>query len=226
VKISKILGIVLVLFGVVAVSTEVFGYSVLIYYGTRVGGMLGIGAIILGAILIGPEPFIRYSDAINEEVGKAVSWLTTLMVVVVFVNVVLRYIFGKGSLALQDLSWYLFGILFMLGAAYTLKHDRHVRVDIVYVNLPAKAKVWVNLVGGILFLIPFCILGILISADFVETSFRIQETSPDPGGLPARYVIKAMIPLGFLLLLIQGISLIFSSLQQLRGKLPLPKEGH
>jgi TRAP-type mannitol/chloroaromatic compound transport system permease small subunit len=225
VKIVRIAGALLVVFGTIAVMTEQFGYSVLIYYGTQVGGALGIVLIIGGAILVGPEPYMKYANAFSEGTGVAVSWLTTLMVVVVFVNVVLRYVFGKGLLALQDLSWYLFGILFMLGAAYTLQHDRHVRVDIIYINLSPKLKAWINLLGAILFLLPFCVLGILISVDFVETSFRVGETTPDPGGLPARYLIKAMIPLGFLLMLIQGLSLIFKSFLQLQGKLPLPKEG-
>lgn len=224
-SIRLVIGGLLLLFGVVAAMAETLGYPVLIYYGTRVGGALGLAAILVGAMVVGPEPYIRYADIFAERTGLVVSWLATLMVAVVFVNVVLRYAFGKGILALQDLSWYLFGFMYWLGAAFTLKHDRHVRVDIFYVNMPPRLKVWVNLLGTIFLLIPWCILGVLISISFVESSFHVLETSPDPGGLPARWLLKATIPLGFIFLLIQGMSMLFTSLLQLRGKLPLPEEG-
>ena len=148
---------------------EVMGYPILIYYGTRVGGALGLISIVLGALIIGPEPYIKYADSFADGVGWLVSWLATIMVIVVFVNVVLRYVFGKGMLALQDLSWYLFGVLYWLGAAYTLKYDRHVRVDIFYVNMRPRLKVWVNFLGVIFLLIPWCFLGVLISISFVES---------------------------------------------------------
>ena len=223
--IRLIVGGLLVVFGVVAAMAEVMGYPILIYYGTRVGGALGLISIVLGALIIGPEPYIKYADSFADGVGWLVSWLATIMVIVVFVNVVLRYVFGKGMLALQDLSWYLFGVLYWLGAAYTLKYDRHVRVDIFYVNMRPRLKVWVNFLGVIFLLIPWCFLGVLISISFVESAFRVLETSPDPGGLPARWLLKATIPLGFIFLLIQGMSMLFTSFLQLRGKLPLPKEG-
>ncbi|HMR66895.1 MAG TPA: TRAP transporter small permease subunit [Anaerolineae bacterium] len=218
----KVVGTILVAVGVVAIVSEAFSFSLLIYYGTPIGALLGIVAIILGAILIGPETYIRYTDRFTEAVGIGSTWLTTIMVLVVCLNVVLRYVFGAGLLALQDASWYIFGILYLVGAAYTLKHDRHVRVDIIYTNLSPKAKVWVNLLGGIFFLIPFCVLGIWISLDFVSVSWNVRETTPDPGGLPARYLIKFMIPLGFTLILIQGLAEILKAYQQMRGKLPLP----
>jgi TRAP-type mannitol/chloroaromatic compound transport system permease small subunit len=220
-----IIGGLLVVFGVLAAMAEVMGYPVLIYYGTRVGGLLGLVCIILGPIIIGPEPYVKYADNFAEGTGWVISWLATIMVVVVFVNVVLRYVFGKGLLALQDLSWYLFGLMYWLGAAFALKHDRHVRVDIFYVNMNPRFKVWVNLLGTVFLLIPWCILGVLISISFVESSFQVMETSPDPGGLPGRWLLKASIPLGFIFLLIQGMSLLFTSLLQLKGKLPLPEEG-
>lgn len=224
-SIRLIIGGALILFGVVAAMAEVLGYPVLIYYGTRVGGVLGLASIILGALVVGPEPYIKYADLFADGTGWIVSWLATIMVVVVFANVVLRYVFGKGILALQDLSWYLFGILYWLGAAFALKYDRHVRVDIFYVNMAPRLKAWINLFGTIFLLIPWCVLGVLISISFVEDSFRVLETSPDPGGLPARWLLKATIPLGFIFLLIQGMSLLFTSVLQLRGKLPLSEEG-
>lgn len=226
-KALHLVGLGLIIFGCIAVMLEAFGFSLLIYYGTPLGGIIGLISIAAGAIILGPSAYMTYIDNFTEGVGLTVSWLTTIMVIVVCTNVILRYVFGQGLLALQDLSWYLFGVLYMLGAAYTLKHDRHVRVDIVYANLSPKAKVWINLLGSVFFLMPLCLLGIFISMEFVTTSFTIRETTPDPGGLPARYLIKSMIPLGFLFLLLQGISMLYQSILQLRGVLPLPvEEGH
>lgn len=238
-KILRIIGQGLVAVGLVAVLAEILDYPLLIYYGDPIGGVLGIGGIFIGVTFItiatiAPEVRSRkpnllelytiFVDTFNEKLGTGVGWLTTVMVVVVFVNVVLRYVFGQSYLALQDMSWYVFGTVFLIGAAYTLRHDRHVRVDIFYVKYPPKVKVWVDLLGSIFLLIPFCILGLYVSGEFVERSFAIQETSPDAGGLAARYLAKSTISLGFILLLLQGISLIFRSILQLRGKLSLPEE--
>jgi TRAP-type mannitol/chloroaromatic compound transport system permease small subunit len=167
--------------------------------------------------------YINFANQTSEKLGIAVSWLTTVMVIVVCVNVGFRYILGWSYLALQDLSWHLFGIIFLLGAPYTLLHDRHVRVDVFYINLSPKMKAWVNLLGGIVFLIPFCILGMWVSWDFVAKSYAMDERSPDPGGLPARYLLKGVIPLGFFFLLMQGLSLVFTSFLQITGKMELPE---
>ena len=107
--------------------------------------------------------------------------------------------------------------MFLLGAAYSLKHDRHVRVDVFYSRFSPKRKALVNFVGSVVFLVPFCLVGIWGSQAFVTTSFMIGETSPDPGGLPARFILKAAIPIGFLLVLLQGIALSFKSLAIVMG---------
>lgn len=151
-------------------------------------------------------------DSFNEATGYLVSWLTTLLVLVVSYDVVTRYLFRKSSVAVQELEWHLFAIIFLIGAGYTLKHDRHVRVDVIYAKLSEKKQAWVNLLGSLIFLIPFSILIIWTSKDFVVNSFLIKETSPDPGGLPARYILKASIPIGFFLLLLQGVSVAVKSL--------------
>ncbi len=129
----------------------------------------------------------------------------------------MRYIFGRSLVGVQELEWHIFSIIFIGAAAYTLKHDKHVRVDIIYAGLSPRRKAWVNLLGTILFLLPFSILIIWTSKDFVLNSIMIRETSPDPGGLPARYLLKAIIPTGFLLILIQGIALAFESILTLAG---------
>ena len=156
--------------------------------------------------------YIRLVDALNEGVGYIVSWLTTVMVLVVCYDVFTRYLLKKSSVAVQELEWHLFAIIFLIGAAYTLKHDRHVRVDLFYMQLSEKGRALINFFGSILFLIPFSIMIIWASRDFVINAFMIQESSPDPGGLPARYILKACIPLGFFFLLLQAFSLAFKSL--------------
>lgn len=240
-KILKIIGGILVAIGGTAFVSEVWGFSLLVYYGKAIGGFIGLAAILLGAMLITIATqqdnfkeagnnvlkwYIVFVDGFNDILGIGVGWFTTIMVIVVFVNVVLRYVFGQGYLALQDLSWVLFGVVFMIGAAYTLRHDRHVRVDIFYVNYSPKTKLWVNLLGTLFFLVPFCLLGMYVSWPFVERAFAVQETSPDAGGLAARYLVKSMIPLGFFLILLEGISIMFKAALQLAGKLPMPPDSH
>ena len=151
-------------------------------------------------------------DRINEWIGRKISWLTSLLVLVICGDVVMRYFFNTSSAGVFELEWHIFAVIFLLGAAYTLKHDKHVRVDVFYGRFTAKQKAWVNLTGTVLFLLPFCIVVISSSYKFVENSFRFQESSPDPGGLPARFIIKSTITIGFFLLLMQSISLIFRSI--------------
>lgn len=156
--------------------------------------------------------YIKFINAINEKIGYAVGWLTSLLVIVVCYDVFTRYFMKESRVAIQELEWHLFAIIFLIGAAYTLKYDRHVRVDVLYTRFSHQRKAWINLIGSILFLIPFCLLVIWASRNFVIDSFRIHETSPDPGGLPGRYILKSMIPFGFFLLLLQAIALAFHSI--------------
>lgn len=155
---------------------------------------------------------VRWIDWLNEKLGLLIAWLTTLLVLVVCYDVFSRYLLKKSIVAVQELEWHLFAMIFLLGAAYTLKHDKHVRVDVIFNRLSPKKQAWVNLVGSLFFLIPFCLLVMWASMSFVSHSFAIREVSPDPGGLPARYLLKAAIPVGFFFLLLQGISQFFSSL--------------
>lgn len=164
------------------------------------------------------QSYIKFVDGLNEKVGYFVSWLTTLMVLVVCYDVFTRYLLKKSIVAIQELEWHLFAVIFLLGAAYTLKDDRHVRVDVFYMRLSRKKQAWINFLGSIIFLIPFSILVIWSSKNFVLSSFTIKEISPDPGGLPARYALKACIPLGFFLVFLQGFSLAFKSLLTILGQ--------
>ncbi len=161
--------------------------------------------------------YIRFVDGLNERVGRVVSWLTAVLVAVVCYDVFTRYLLKNSLVAVQELEWHLFALIFLLGAAYSLKHDQHVRVDVFYSRFSPRKQAWVNLIGSVLFLIPFCIIVIVSSQHFVVSAFHIGEISPDPGGLPARWVLKAAIPFGFVLLLLQGLGLACRSLLGVRG---------
>ena len=159
----------------------------------------------------------RRIDLINEWVGRGVAWVTLALVVVIFADVVMRYLFNTSFVFTQELEWHLFAFIFLIGAGYTLLHDGHVRVDIIYQRLGLKGQAWINLIGVIFFLIPGCIMVMTTSWKFVVNSFMIMEGSPDPGGIPLRFIVKGCIPAGFLLLLIQGISLGMHSLMRILG---------
>ena len=160
----------------------------------------------------------RLIDAINEWIGRGVSWVTLGLVVVVFVDVVMRYLFNTSFVFIQELEWHLFAFIFLIGAGYTLLHDGHVRVDIIYQRLGFKGRAWINLIGVLFFLLPGCILVIVTSWQFVYDAWSVMEGSPDPGGIPYRFIVKGTITVGFFLLCLQGISLGIHSLLQILGK--------
>ncbi len=162
-------------------------------------------------------------DSINEWVGRGVAWSTFGLVLVVFIDVVMRYLFNTSYVFTQELEWHLFSFIFLIGAGYTLLHEGHVRVDIVYQTLGPKGRAWINFLGVIFFLIPGCYLVIESSYSFVFSSWEAMEGSSDPGGIPYRFIIKSFIPVGFSLLLLQGISLGIKSLLEIVG-VPVPED--
>ncbi len=156
--------------------------------------------------------FARRVDRFSEGTGRIVYWLTLLMVAVGSFNAIVRYLdkytgLGLSSNTYIELQWYLFGLVFLVGAGYTLKDNAHVRVDVFYGRLSRRGKAWINVAGTVLFLLPFCIAMLVVSWPAVRNSWAVLEVSPDPGGLP-RYPIKTVIPLAFVLLAAQGISLL------------------
>lgn len=127
-------------------------------------------------------------------------------------NAIVRYLdrfigIGLSSNTYIELQWYLFSAMFLLGASYTLKHDAHVRVDVLSSRLSARGKAWIDVFGIVLFLVPFCVMMLWVCFPAVVNSWSVHEMSPDPGGLP-RYPIKAVIPAAFVFLLLQGLSML------------------
>jgi len=165
----------------------------------------------------------RAIDRFADVVGILTAVLTFVMILVGAWNVFGRFI-GRAvgenltSNALLEWQWYLFSVVFLLGGAYVLRHNEHVRVDVVYARMPPRKRAWVNLLGSALFLIPFCIIVLDVAWDWFMLSYGIKESSPDPGGLP-RYPVKFLVVVGFVLLLIQGISELIKSAAILTGHL-------
>ncbi|HJN73614.1 MAG TPA: TRAP transporter small permease subunit [Myxococcota bacterium] len=163
----------------------------------------------------------RGIDALNEKIGKLVGFFVLAMVAIGAFNSVARYL-GRftetqlSSNAFLEGQWYLFSLLFLLGAGYTLRRDEHVRVDVFYGRLSKKNKAIIDLLGGLLFLLPFCVFALLVSWSSVANSWAVWEQSPDPGGLP-RWPIKSMILVSFVLLFFQGISEVIKRIRVLRG---------
>ncbi len=151
-------------------------------------------------------------DGIAERVGNAAAWLALGLVMMTFAVVMLRYLFQLGWIAMQESILYLHAALFLLGAAYTLKRDGHVRVDIFYRGFTAKRKALIDLLGSLLLLLPVCSFLLWVSWDYVTTAWSIYEGSQEAGGLPYVYLLKTLIPVAVMLLILQGISQALSSL--------------
>ncbi|MDF1587809.1 MAG: TRAP transporter small permease subunit [Gammaproteobacteria bacterium] len=151
---------------------------------------------------------IKHIDKFNERTGMLASWFVLALVFLICYDVMMRYVFQQGSIALQELEWHLFALIFLLGSAYTLKHDEHVRVDILFKSrfVSARQRAWINLIGTLFLLVPFCILILVTAWPFVENAFYYNEGSPDPGGLPYRFILKGSILVAFSLLILQGIA--------------------
>jgi len=158
-------------------------------------------------------------DRFSNVVGKAVSWLTLFMVIVTFVVVVMRYVFDAGLIWLQESVVWMHAVVFMLGAAYTLQQEEHVRVDIFYREMSLQRKAWVDAIGVIVFLFPLCAFFAWKSFDFVAISWKLGESSRESGGLPYPLIpmLKTVIVIAPVLLALQGVALLARSVRILRG---------
>lgn len=159
-------------------------------------------------------------DRISSMTGKAVAWLTLFMVLVTFVIVVMRYMFDAGMIWLQESVTWMHAAVFMLGAAYTLLAEDHVRVDIFYRRMSPVRKAWVDLAGVLLFLLPFCAYLAWASWDFAAVSWSIRESSREPGGLPYPFIpiLKSIVFVMPLAVGLQGLSMLQKSVACLRGR--------
>jgi TRAP-type mannitol/chloroaromatic compound transport system permease small subunit len=144
-------------------------------------------------------------DVLNERVGQSVKWLVLLVTLISAGNALMRYTLGVSSNAGLEIQWYLFGAVFLLAAGYTLKHNAHVRIDFIYGRLSKRGQAWLDVLGTLLFLLPFTVLIIWFSWGMFMLAWQSAEMSPDAGGL-LRWPAKLLIPVGFVLLALQGLA--------------------
>jgi TRAP-type mannitol/chloroaromatic compound transport system permease small subunit len=167
--------------------------------------------------------FSRAVDALNEAIGRGLIWLVLAAVLISAGNAVARYGFNTSSNAWLEIQWYLFSMIFLLGAGYTLKHNGHVRIDVIYGHLSRRARAWIDLLGTALFLLPMSGLIGWLGWSVFTNSYALGETSPDAGGL-LRWPVKLVIPVGFGLLFLQGLSEMVKRAAYLTGERPLSEE--
>lgn len=169
--------------------------------------------------------FSRAVDWINERIGRIASWCVLIACLVSTGNALSRYSFSLTSNAWLEIQWYLFAVIFLLGAPYTLKVNEHVRVDVLYGHLSPRAQSWIDLVGGLLFLLPVTVIIAWMSWSFFAESYRIGEMSSNAGGLP-RWPVKLIMVFGFALLSLQGVSEIIKRIGALAGRPELVQKHH
>ncbi len=145
---------------------------------------------------------LKLLKKIIDAVGGLCSIIMILMVLNVFYDVIARYFFNNVDIGMQELEWHLFAAMFMFGIGYTLKEDGHVRVDIIYDNLSERSQTIVNLIGGIFFALPITVLILYFGLDYTNEAFQMGEGSPDPGGLPHRWIVRSIIPVSSIFLLL------------------------
>lgn len=159
-----------------------------------------------------------YVERLFNRLSDLLGWLSSILFILLVANVVydvvMRYAFNDVSIAFQELEWHLFATVFLLGIPYVIKAGGHVRVDLFYERLSMKAQAVIDILGTLFFLLPFCLLVVYFGIDFAKESYALGETSGDPGGLPYRWIIKAMIPVSFTFMAISGVGLIIHSLNK------------
>ena len=160
------------------------------------------------------------SKWIVTNLARFASWLNLALILLICTDVLLRYVLNETEAWILELEWHLFAAVFLLGAASTYKEDQHVRVDVFYSRFSPSRKAWVNLLGNIVLLLPFLFIAIRASWSYAAYSFQIGEGSPDPGGLPARYIIKFVLPLSLIILAIQCITFIISDIRFIMDRKP------
>jgi TRAP-type mannitol/chloroaromatic compound transport system permease small subunit len=169
------------------------------------------------------RPLLAFSsaiDLINEKIGNICNFLVLAACVVSAGNAMIRYAFGFSSNGWLELQWYMFSVLVMFGAAYTFKRNEHVRVEIFYLFLTERGQLWLDLIGTLFFLIPSCLLLAYLSWPFFMQAYAVGEVSSNAGGL-IRWPIKFVIPAGFLMLALQGMSEVIKRIAALQGQVTI-----
>jgi TRAP-type mannitol/chloroaromatic compound transport system permease small subunit len=159
----------------------------------------------------------KYIDALNERIGLGISWALLLAVLICSGNAIVRYTFNTSSNAWLEIQWYLFGAIFLLAASYTLRRNEHVRIDVIVGRFSKRTQVWIDVFGFIFFLLPATLLILYFAVPFAWESVRNQEVSSNAGGLIV-WPAKILIPIGFLLLTLQGISELIKRVGFLKGQ--------
>jgi TRAP-type mannitol/chloroaromatic compound transport system permease small subunit len=155
-------------------------------------------------------------DKLNEKIGVFANWMVVVACVVSAGNAMVRYAYDQSSNAWLEVQWYMFAIIVMLGASYTLKRNEHVRVDLIYMLLSRRGQLWVDILGTLIFLLPTCTILAWLSWPFFEQSFAVREHSSNAGGL-VRWPIKLVMPVGFALVALQGLSELIKRIAFLGG---------
>jgi TRAP-type mannitol/chloroaromatic compound transport system permease small subunit len=185
------------------------------------GQRLPVGRPRKGEFVNGLLSLSRIIDDINERVGKTTMWLILIVVAISAGNAVVRYLLNESSNALLEIQWYLFSAVFLLMAGYVFKRNEHIRIDVVTGRMSARAQNWIDVFGIIFFLLPMVILTMTLSWPVFMNAWVSNETSPNPGGL-VRWPVRLLMPIGFFLLLLQGISELIKRFAFLTGKGPNP----
>ena len=202
------------------------GFFIAVYLSPVVLVLLAVALFIAIAILLDPRMRLllavsRSIDCVNEFVGKSVSWLILVSILVSAGNAIIRKVFDMSSNAWLELQWYLFGAAFLLAAAHTLKQNEHIRIDIVYGLFSRRVQHWIDLFGHIFFLMPFAVLMTVYLVPYASRSFESGEMSTNSGGLII-WPAKALLLAGFFLLALQGVSEIIKKIAIMRGRMDDP----
>jgi TRAP-type mannitol/chloroaromatic compound transport system permease small subunit len=161
----------------------------------------------------------RAIDVINERIGRIVIWLVLAMALVSTVNALVRYLLNRSSNAWLELQWYLFAAVFLLCAGYTLLHNEHIRIDVLSSRLSARSRLWIDVIGTVLFLLPVSMFIVWLSWPIFVNAWVSNEMSSNAGGL-VRWPARLLVPAGFLLLSLQGISELIKRVAALKGLIP------
>jgi TRAP-type mannitol/chloroaromatic compound transport system permease small subunit len=159
-----------------------------------------------GPLVLPRNPFSSVIDGFIARVGHLASWLWPILVIVVVLQVVLRYGFGQGSIMFEELQWHIYAVGFMIGLSYCADVDRHVRVDVIAEKWSLRTRAWIELVGLTMFLLPFSIIIAIEGAPYAKSAWDFHEVSAAPGGLPYRWVLKSFISIAFVLMALTAVS--------------------